>query len=175
MTTAPGASVAEAPPERPAALDQYRRWARFLFAMLALVAAVGAVMVPFGVGLDSARLAAVWPLVAILAANLLATLVVLVSLFRGLGRWSAWALHAVAPVCWVLIVIGVARAVITLTQNQVLPPLEAIGALLVLTRPHGPDIVPPATTDDRRRVTLATGALFASYFVPLILPLYLAA
>jgi hypothetical protein len=46
--------------------------------------------------------------------------------------------------------------------------------VLVLTRPHGPDILPPATADDRRRATLATGALFASYFVPLVLPLSLA-
>ena len=155
------------------ALDSFRRLARFLFAILALVVAVGAVMLFVGVGLGPARLAAVWPLVLILGANLAATLFVLVSLFRGLGRASPWALHAVVPVCWVLIVIGVARAVISLTQNQVLLPLEAIGALLVLSRPHGPDIMPPATAEDRRRATLATGALFASYFVPLVLPLYL--
>jgi hypothetical protein len=155
----------------PAALDPFRRWARFLFAILALVAAVGLVFVPLTVGVDPARLAAVWPLVLILAVNLAATLIVLASLFRGLGRWSAWALHAVVPVCGVLIAIGIARAVIALTQGQITPPLEALAAVLVLTRPHGPDILPPATADDRRRATLATGALFASYFVPLVLPL----
>lgn len=158
----------------PAALDPFRRWARFLFAILALVAAVGLVFVPLTVGVDPARLAAVWPLVLILAVNLAATLIVLASLFRGLGRWSAWALHAVVPVCGVLIAIGIARAVIALTQGQITPPLEALAAVLVLTRPHGPDILPPATADDRRRATLATGALFASYFVPLVLPLSLA-
>ena len=158
----------------PAALDPFRRWARFLFAILALVAAVGLVFVPLTVGVDPARLAAVWPIVLILAVNLAATLIVLASLFRGLGRWSAWALHAVVPVCGVLIAIGIARAVIALTQGQITPPLEALAAVLVLTRPHGPDILPPATADDRRRGTLATGALFASYFVPLVLPLSLA-
>jgi lysylphosphatidylglycerol synthetase-like protein (DUF2156 family) len=158
----------------PAALDPFRRWARFLFAILALVAAVGLVFVPLTVGVDPARLAAVWPLVLILAVNLAATLIVLASLFRGLGRWSAWALHAVVPVCGVLIAIGIARAVIALTQGQITPPLEALAAVLVLTRPHGPDILPPATADDRRRATLATGALLASYFVPLVLPLSLA-
>lgn len=156
------------------ALDSFRRWARFLVAILALVAAVGVVLVPIGVGLDPARLTAVWPLILILAANLAATLIVLVSLFRGLGRWSGWALHAAVPVCGVLIAIGVARALIALTQNQFLIPLEAIGALLVLTRPHGPDIMPLATNEDRRRATISTGALFASYFVPLVLPLSLA-
>ena len=158
----------------PAALDPFRRWARFLFAILALVAAVGLVFVPLTVGVDPARLAAVWPIVLILAINLAATLIVLASLFRGLGRCSAWALHAVVPVCGVLIAIGIARAVIALTQGQITPPLEVLAAVLVLTRPHGPDILPPARADDRRRATLATGALFASYFVPLVLPLSLA-
>jgi hypothetical protein len=157
-----------------AALDQFRRWARFLFAILALVAAVGLVLVPIGVGLDPARVLAVWPLILILAANVAASLIVLISLFRGLGRASGWALHAVVPVCGVLIVIGVVRTLIALTQNQLLFPLEAIGALLVLTRPHGPDIMPLPTNEDRRRATIASGALLASYFVPLVLPLSLA-
>ena len=56
-----------------AALDQFRRWARFLFAILALVAAVGVVLVPIGVGLDPGRLLAVWPLILILAANVAAS------------------------------------------------------------------------------------------------------
>ena len=39
-----------------AALEPFRRFARFLFAILALMAAVGVVLVPIGVGLDPARL-----------------------------------------------------------------------------------------------------------------------
>lgn len=155
----------------PAALDQFRRWAQFLFALLALVAAVGIVLVPVGVGLDPTRFAAAWPLILIVAVNVVATLIALVSLFRGLGGWSPWALHAVVPVCAVLIAIGIARVLIALTQSQLMVPLEALGALLVLTRPHGPDIMPGASLSERRRVTVVTGVIFASYFVPLVLPL----
>ncbi|HSL77184.1 MAG TPA: hypothetical protein VK867_09575 [Candidatus Limnocylindrales bacterium] len=159
----------------PAALDQFRRWARFLFALLALVAAVGIVLVPVGVGVDPARFAAVWPLVVIVGLNVAATLIALISLIRGLGGWSPWALHAIVPVCAVLIAIGVARLLIALTQAQTTVPLEGLGALLVLTRPHGPDVMPGASTDDRRRATIVTGVIFASYFVPLVLPLSFAA
>lgn len=155
-----------------AALAQYRNWARFLFSILAALAAIGLVLVPASTGgLDPDRFAAAWPLVVILTVNVAATLLVLLSLIRGLSRWSAWALHAVVPVCFVLIVIGGTRTLLALTQNQIQLPLEAIGGLLVLSRPHGPDIMPPATTDDRRRSTIATGVMFASYVVPLVLPL----
>ena len=155
-----------------AGLDRYRRWARFLYAILAMLAAIGLVLVPAtSGGLDPERVAAVWPLVAILTANVAATLTVLVSLIRGLTRRSVWAMHAIQPVCLVLIVIGGMRALLALTQGQVLLPLETIGGLLVLTRPHGPDLLPPAGADDRRRVTIAAGVMFASYFVPLVLPL----
>ena len=158
-----------------AGLDQYRRWARFLFGILAILAAIGLVLVPTTTGgVDPARLAAVWPLVVILTANVAATLIVLVSLIRGLTNWSSWAIHAIQPVSIVLIVIGGMRAVIALTQGQVLLPLESIGGLLVLTRPHPADLLPPATADDRRRVAVATAAMFASYFVPLVLPAALA-
>jgi hypothetical protein len=63
------------------------------------------------------------------------------------------------------------RTLLALTQGQIQIPLETIGGLLVLSRPHDPDAMPPATADDRRRSTIATGVLFASYFVPLVLPL----
>lgn len=155
----------------PAALDQFRRWARFLFVLLALVAAVGIVLIPLGVGVDPARFAAVWPLVVILALNVAATLIALVSLIRGLGGWSPWALHAVVPVCGALIAIGIARTLIALTQGRPFVPLEALGAIIVLTRPHGPDIMPGASVNDRRRATVVTALIFASYFVPLVLPL----
>ena len=159
----------------PAALDLFRRWARFLFALLALVTAVGIVLVPIGVGVDPARLAAAWPLILIIAVNVAATLIVLIGLVRGVSNWSPWALHAVVPVCGVLIAIGVARTLIAFAQGRPFVPLEALGAIIVLTRPHGPDIMPGATLSDRRRVTVVTGVLFASYFVPLVLPLAFAA
>ena len=156
-------------------LDQYRRWARFLFGILAILAAIGLVLVPATTGgVDPARVAAVWPLVVILTANVAATLIVLLSLIRGLTRRSSWAIHAIQPVCIVLIVIGGMRALIALAQGQVLLPLETVGGLLVLTRPHPADLMPPATADDRRRMAVAAAAIFASYFVPLVLPVALA-
>lgn len=167
MNASPTAAAGGDPP----ALDQFRRWARFLFALLALVAAVGIVLVPVSVGVDPARVAAAWPLVAIVALNVAATLIVLVSLIRGLGAWSPWALHAVVPVCGALIAIGIARTLIALAQGRPFVPLEALGAIIVLTRPHGPDIMPGASLNDRRRATVVTGVIFASYFVPLVLPL----
>jgi hypothetical protein len=158
-----------------AGLDQYRRWARFLFGILAILAAIGLVLVPATTGgVDPGRVAALWPVVAILTANVAATLIVLVGLIRGLSHWSSWAIHAIQPVCIVLIVIGGMRALIAVTQGQFLIPLETVGGLLVLTRPHPADLLPPATADDRRRVTIAAAAMFASYFVPLVLPVALA-
>jgi hypothetical protein len=158
-----------------AALEPYVRWARFVVALLIAVVAVGLALVPSsGARLDPDQLAAIWPRLAIIGANLGASLLALGSLFVGLGRRSPWALHAVLPVCVALIAIGVARALIALTQGNVTLPLEAIAAVLVLTRPHAPDIMPPATSDDRRRVTVVTAVVFASTFVPIVLPLGLA-
>ena len=93
------------------------------------------------------------------------TLVILLSLIGGLGRGEAWAIHAVQPVCIVLIVAGLVRVALALSRNEILIPLETIGALLVLTRPHGPELLPATTADDRQRVMLATIAFAASYFV----------
>jgi hypothetical protein len=143
--------------------------------ILAILAAIGLVLVPATTGgIDQARVAAVWPLIVILTANVAATLIVLISLIRGLSRWSTWAIHAIQPVCIVLIVIGGMRALIGFAQGQVLLPLETVGGLLVLTRSHPADLMPPATADDRRRVAIAAAAMFASYFVPLVLPVALA-
>jgi hypothetical protein len=170
MTTAPEASVSEArPPARPATLDQYRRWARFLFGLLAIVTGIGLVLVVAGGTLVTDRLAAAWPIVALLGLNVGATLIVLLALIRGLGLGTAWAVHAVAPVCYVLIAFGLLRALLAVTGGGLLFPLEAIGALLVLSRPHGVELLPAASDMDRRRVTVVTGVLVVTYFAPLIL------
>jgi hypothetical protein len=170
MTTVPEPSVSAArQPIKPGALDQYRRWARFLFGLLAIVTGIGLVLVVAGGTLVTDRLAAAWPLVALVGLNVGATLVVLLTLIRGLGLGTAWALHAVAPVCYVLIAFGLVRALLAFTRGEVLFPLEAIGALLVLSRPHGLELLPPASDDDRRRVTLVAGVLVVTFFAPLIL------
>jgi hypothetical protein len=165
MTTAP-----EVPPRtKPATLDQYRRWARFLFALLAIVTGIGLVLTAVAGQLLTDRLATAWPLVALIAINVGATLVVLLLLIRGLGLGTTWVLHAVAPVCYVLIAFGTLRALLGLAGGQILIPFEAIGALLVLTRPHGAELLPVATDDDRRRMRLVTAVLVVTYFLPLIL------
>jgi hypothetical protein len=173
MTTTPTASdppVSETPrPTKPGALDQYRRWARFLFGLLAIVTGLGLVLIVAGGTLLPDRILAAWPLVAITGINVAATLVVLLALIRGLGLGAAWALHAVAPVCYVLIAFGLIRALLAFAGGELLFPLEAIGGLLVLSRPHGPELLPPASDDDRRRVTLVTGLLVFTFFAPLIL------
>lgn len=170
MTTTPETAVSEAPPPaRFGALDQYRRWARFLFGLLAIVTGIGLVLVVAGGTLAADRLAAAWPLVALIGLNVGATLIVLLALIRGLGLGAAWSVHAVAPVCYVLIAFGLLRALLALTTGDLLFPLEAIGALLVLSRPHGFDLLPAADDDDRRRVTVVTGVLVVTFFLPLIL------
>jgi hypothetical protein len=165
MTTGPDATRQA----KPATLDQYRRWARFLFGLLAIVTGIGLVLTAVAGPLLTDRLATAWPLVALIAINVGATLVVLLLLIRGLGLGTTWVLHAVAPVCYVLIAFGTLRSLLALANGQFLIPLEAIGALLVLTRPHGPQLLPVATDDDRRRVMSVTAVLVVTYFVPLIL------
>jgi hypothetical protein len=155
----------------PARLDQYRRWARFLFVLLAIVAGVGLVLLLVGGGIDPRRLAASWPLGAVLGLNVGATVVVLLIMIQGLRDGAPWALHAVAPVCYVLIAFGLIRLLLALTGGGFLVPLETIAALLVLSRPHGPELLPAASDDDRRRVRLATAVMALTYFVPLLIQL----
>jgi hypothetical protein len=170
MTTANDPPAPEPPrPIKPGALDQYRRWARFLFGLLAIVTGIGLLLLVAGGTLVTDRLAAAWPLVAITGINVAATLVVLLALIRGLSLGTAWALHAAAPVCYVLIAFGLIRALLAFAGGELLFPLEAIGALLVLSRPHGPELLPPASDDDRRRVALVAGLLAVTFFAPIIL------
>ena len=163
------ADAARQQAEAVARLDQYRRWARFLFVLLAIVAAVGFVLLLVSAPLDVDRLLASWPVVVVIALNVVATLIALLSLYRGLGDGTPWALHAVAPVCYVLIASGLVRLLLSLAGGGLLIPLEALAALLVLSRPHGPELLPIASDDDRRRVWLITAVLFLAYFIPLLI------
>lgn len=56
-----------------------------------------------------------------------------------------------------------------LAGGGLLIPLEALAALPVLSRPHGPELLPIASDDDRRRVRLITAVLFLAYFIPLLI------
>jgi lysylphosphatidylglycerol synthetase-like protein (DUF2156 family) len=152
ISRAPIASAAA-----PDALEPYRRWAGVLFAILTLMAIVASAAV---ITRSSGQAA-----VIILASTLLtvtALLAVVVDLDR--GRW--WAVQAIAPLCYVFVVVGVLRALIALSQNNVSIPLEAIGALMVLSREHGRENLPELIEPDRRNVTLAVAAMVAVALLP---------
>jgi hypothetical protein len=74
-------------------------------------------------------------------------------------------------VCYVLILVGVLRVALALTRSEILVPLETIGALLVLTRPHPRAALPVATDDDQRRVWVIVIVLVATYVLPYLTPL----
>lgn len=112
----------------PDVLEPYRRWAGVLFAILTVVAIVAIAAV---ITRSSGKAAVILLASAFLMVTTL--LAVVVDLDR--GRW--WAVRAIAPLCYVILVVGVLRALIALSQNNVSIPLEAIGALMVLSREHG--------------------------------------
>jgi uncharacterized membrane protein len=109
---------------------------------------------------------------ALLVIGVAIFLIAVVSLILGLGERRAWAIHAVAPVCYALLAFGLIRSGIALTRGEILFPLEAIGAALVLTRPHGQELLPPASDDDRRRVWLVVASVVVMSIAPLLMPLF---
>jgi hypothetical protein len=109
-----------APPERADPLEPYRRWAAVLFWLLAGISLIG-VVIALGVG---------GPLVLGFLVSALIGLVVLVVQAAALGRREPWAVHAIQPLCYVIIAAGVFRVIVAFTHGTVTIPLEVIGALL---------------------------------------------
>ncbi len=170
------ASQTDGPPTSPGAvrpdpLAPYIRWARFLFLLLVAVAIIGLALVATAGGFEPGLLAGAGPALIVAVLGVVITLTVLIGVIRGLGARRPWALHAVAPICAILIVYGLGRALVALGRSEFLFPLEAIGALLVLSRPHGPDLLPQPSDVDRRRVLLATGAIAVAFVTPVVLSL----
>ena len=155
----------------PPPIDAYVRWARVLFVVLAAVAVVGLGLVVLGSGLLIDRNAGAAPAFVILALSGAVSLALFIALIVGLGSQRPWAIHAIAPVCYLLIAVGVLRVAVAFSRNEILIPLETIGALLVLTRPHPSESLPSATDDDRRRVLLILLVMVATYVVPYLAPL----
>jgi hypothetical protein len=165
MTEPPVESTAVGPDP----IEPYARWARVLFAIMAIVTVIGLVLAVVGAGMAREIVPTVGPLdFFLLAFGSVLGLVVLLLLLRGIATRDAWALHAIAPVCYLLLVLGLIRVIVALTQSQILFPLEAIGAALVLTRPHGSALLPAATDDDRRRVWLVVAAFVVTYALPIV-------
>jgi hypothetical protein len=141
----------------PDVLEPYRRWAGVLFAILTVVAIVATAAV---ITRSSGQAA------VILLASTFLTVTTLLAVIVDLDRGKWWAVQAIAPICYVIVVIGLLRALMALSQNNVSIPLEAIGALMVLSREHGHESLPELTEPDRRNVTLAVAAMVAAALLP---------
>ena len=139
-------------------LEPYRRWAAVLFTIIALVGIVATVIV-LGAMPDQAEFFVLIGSVVLFVATLLAVVM-------GLRRRQPWSVHAVAPMCYVIIVAAVIRVVVALSQGDITIPLEGLGALMVLTRDHRAGYLPALTDQDRRRVWLAVGITVFAQVLP---------
>jgi hypothetical protein len=140
-------------------LEPYRRWATVLFWILIVVSIVagGAALIAFSV-------TATMAVVLLLAVGLgLGSLLVET---LALGRREAWAVHAIRPICFVIIAAGVLRVAVALSQSNITIPLEVIGALMVLSREHRPQFLPPIPDADRQKLNLVVGAQVVSQVLP---------
>jgi hypothetical protein len=145
----PPAPPPEVTPADP--LEPYRRWATTLFTILVLVGIVGTVAV---LGAMPSQ-AVFWVLVASVVL-FIATLLVVMAALR---RPEPWAVHAIAPICVVIVAAAVSRVAVALSQGTITIPLEGIGALMVLTRDHRAEHLPPLADQGRWRVLLAVAAI----------------
>ena len=142
-----------------APLLAYRTWAWRFFAILDAVVVLAALLVLTAQGQDPIGVA----MLLILAGAGIALLTVLVV---GIDRAAPWAIHAIAPVCTLVIVFGVLRVFVALTSNSITIPLEVIGAALVLSRPHPVAAMPPLSRPDSRSVTLLVGGMALMQLAP---------
>ena len=129
-------------------LQPYRGWASVLCLLLVLVGLLGlGLILASGLNAD-ARI--------IVTAGAFALLGIGVFAAEGLGLQSIapWAVHAVRPLCIVLILGGAIRVVVALSAGSLTIPLEAVGALLVLTRDHRPELLPALDQAGRRTMAI---------------------
>jgi hypothetical protein len=150
------ATTTEAPADP---LAQYRSWASILFAILGAVALIGGALV-------ISSTAGPYSAVLLVTVGLLA--VVYIALALLIGRGEPWAIHAIAPVCVLLIVTGLLRAAIAVGSGAITIPLELVAAVAVISRDHRPELMPPITEAGRRRMWLAVGGLVMSTLLPYV-------
>ena len=140
-------------------LAQYRSWASVLFAILGAVALIGgAVVISSTAGTYGTVLLATVGLGA----------VIYIALALLIGRGDPWAIHAIVPVCVLLIVTGLVHTAVALGSGTITIPLELIAAVAVITRDHRPEIMPAITESGRRRMWLAVGGLVMSTLLPYV-------
>lgn len=105
--------------------------ATILFALLAVVAAIGLVLV-FAIDMP-------WPIRAFLVTAYGLVIAGSAILIRGLDHDQPWAVPATIVACWLLIVSGAVEVVYNLTHSTITFPLAAIGAVIVLLADPRPD------------------------------------
>jgi hypothetical protein len=103
----------------PDPLRQYRSWASVLFALLGAV-----VLIAWVVVVPSTSLPETYLLLA--PAGIGA--VVLFAASLAIDRGDAWAIHAIAPLCALLIVTGLLRAAVALSRSDFLPARPSASA-----------------------------------------------
>ena len=143
------------------AVEPYRRWATALFTILAVVGIVSTVVVLGAIP----GVATLWVLIGSVVL-LIATLLIVILALR---RREPWAVHAIAPICYVIIAAAMLRVVVAANQGNVTIPLEGIGALMVLTRNHRSDLLPAIDEGARRQVWLAVAAIVVAQILPYVL------
>ena len=158
-TTDPTPTDAPLPPDDDP-LRQYRRWATVLFVVLALVGIVGAVVV-----LSVADTVPTSTVLQLLGTVVLGT-GVMVIVVLALGRGEAWAVHSIVPLCTVIIAAGLIRVIMALASSRIDIPLDVIGALMVLTRPHPASSLPSLDQAGERTRSVAVGAFIVAQVVP---------
>ena len=140
-------------------LREYRSWGSVLFGLLAALGLIGGAIV----------IQTTLPPMSLLLLVTVAGSVLIYSVVSfAIGRRDPWALHAIAPLCVLIILFGLVRAAVALGQNQIMLPLEALGAIAVLSRDHRPELMPVLTDGGRRRVWLAVGGLVLTQLSPYI-------
>ena len=152
----PAPDVGSVEPADP--LEPYRRWATTLFAILVVVGVVGTVVVLGAIP----GLVVFWALLA----SVVLLIAILLAVIVALRRRDAWAVHAIAPICYVIIVAAVLRVLVALSQGDITIPLEGIGALMVLTRNHRSESMPAITEQGKRRVWLAVAGVVVAQLLP---------
>jgi hypothetical protein len=95
----------------------------------------------------------------VLLASVLLGAVTLLAVAADLRDRAPWAVHAIAPICYVVLVAGVFRVLVALSDDTITVPLEVIGSLMVLSRAHPPEHLPAIGDRERRRARLAVGVL----------------
>jgi hypothetical protein len=142
-------------------LHAYQTWAARLFAILASFATLGIVVV---IAAQAEALIKVSYLIIGLAS--LATLAVLVI---ALGRSEPWAMHAIAPACYLIIVFGALRVILALASGTITIPLEVIGGLLVLSRPHPAVSMPVLGPSDQSKLHVVIGVILVTLLLPYVI------